>query len=547
MKFGTIDIDSSGLEGSILAHTLRLRDGAGAVKKGAILAAKDIERLRKSGYTRIVVARLEEGDVHEDDAAQALASFLKHPSISASPASTGRCNLHASHPGLLRLDRDRINAANRISESTTIATLPEYSFVQAGTMVATVKVIPFSVPEADVAKWRVVLGDAPALRVAPLGRFEAGLVLTELPGMSQALLERASRAQRARLSTLGSEVRREIRCDHSREAVARAIESLRDEGCDPILLLGASAIVDRGDVIPSGLIDAGGEVVHLGMPVDPGNLLMVGTLGDTTVFGLPGCARSLNLSGFDQVLRRRFIGEAVDSTLITGLGVGGLLKEIPGRPMPRHLTSPSRSNKHIAAVVLAAGESRRMGDANKLTMMVDGTPMVARVVDALLGSRAERVIVVTGHERERIEEALSGRNVELVHNPDYEEGIGASIRTGVAALGNDVDGALVALGDMPWVTAEVIDRLADAFTADGDLSIFIPTFGRKRGNPVLWGSQHFPELLALAGDVGGKALFHRHAAAICYVDVEGPGVNIDVDTPNALHEASSKPRRSGDY
>ncbi len=547
MKFGAVDIQAPGLEGSILAHTLRLRSGAGAIKKGAILTAKDIGRLRESAYTRIVVARLEDGDVHEDDAARTLASFLRHPSIWASPASTGRCNLHASHLGLLQIDRDRINAANRISESTTIATLPEYSLVRPDTMVATVKVIPFSVPEADVAKWRVVLGDLPALRVAPLGRFQAGLVLTELPGMSQALLERASRAQRARLSTLGSEVRREIRCHHSREAVARAIESLRDEGCDPILLLGASAIVDRGDVIPSGLVDAGGEVVHLGMPVDPGNLLMLGTLGDRTVFGLPGCARSLNPSGFDQVLRRHFIGEPVDSTLITGLGVGGLLKEIPGRPMPRNLTSPSRSHKQIAAVVLAAGESRRMGDANKLTMIVDGTPMVARVVDELLASRAERVIVVTGHERERIEEALSGRDVDLVHNPDYEEGIATSIRTGVAALGNDVHGVLVALGDMPWVSAEVIDRLVDAFTSDGELSIFIPTFGRKRGNPVLWGSQHFPELLALAGDVGGKALFHRHAAAICYVDVESPGVNIDVDTPNTLLDGKNRPGRSGDY
>ena len=273
MKFGEVDIDAPDVEGSILAHTLRLRNGAGALKKGAVLTAKDIGRLRESAYARIVVASLEDGDVHEDDAARTLASFLGHPSICASAASTGRCNLHASHLGLLQIDRDRIDAANRISESATVATLPEYSLVQPDTMVATVKVIPFSVPEADVAKWRVVLGDLPALRVAPLGRFEAGLVLTELPGMSQALLERASRAQRARLSTLGSEVRREIRCHHSREAVARAIESLRDEGCDPILLLGASAIVDRGDVIPSGLVDAGGEVVHLGMPVDPGNLL----------------------------------------------------------------------------------------------------------------------------------------------------------------------------------------------------------------------------------------------------------------------------------
>ena len=536
MKFGAVDIDAPGLEGSILAHTLRLRNGAGAVKKGAVLTAKDIARLAEGGYTQITVAQLGTGDVHEDDAAQILASSLSHPSMTASEARTGRCNLYASHLGLLLIDRDRIDAANRISESITIATLPEYSLAHPQTMIATVKVIPFAVPDTDLERWAAVFHGEPALRVAPLERFEAGLVLTELPGVSQALLERASRAQRARLGTLGSRVRREIRCEHSPEAVARALETLRDEDCDPILLLGASAIVDRGDVIPSGLVKAGGEVAHLGMPVDPGNLLMVGKLGDKTVFGLPGCARSLNPSGFDHVLRRHFIGEHVDSSLISGLGVGGLLKEIPGRPMPRNLASHTRSEQHVAAVVLAAGESRRMGEQNKLTMRVDGIPMVARVVDALQESSAQRVIVVTGHEPEQIQEALSGRNVELVHNPDYAEGIGTSVRTGIAALGDDVDGALVALGDMPWVSAEVIRRLVDAFTSDGELSIFIPMFGRKRGNPVLWGSQHFAELLALAGDVGGKALFHRHAEAICYVDVESASVNIDVDTPEALHD-----------
>jgi len=179
-----------------------------------------------------------------------------------------------------------------------------------------------------------------------------------------------------------------------------------------------------------------------------------------------------------------------------------------------------------------------MGDVNKLTMQVEGTPMVARVVNAVQQSGVQRVIVVTGHEPERVEEALVGREVDLVHNPDYVEGIGSSVRTGVAALGDDVHGALVALGDMPWVSVEVIDRLVDAFTSDGELSIFIPMFGKKRGNPVLWGAQHFPELRALTGDVGGKALFHRHAAAICYVDVESAGVNIDVDTPEALQGPS---------
>ena len=124
----------------------------------------------------------------------------------------------------------------------------------------------------------------------------------------------------------------------------------------------------------------------------------------------------------------------------------------------------------------------------------------------------------------------------MVHNPDYEEGLGSSVRTGVSAVGDDVDGVLIALGDMPWVGTDVISRLLDAFSPDGELSIYIPMFGRKRGNPVLWGSQHFPELRRLSGDLGGKALLHKHPEAIGYVDVQSAAVHIDVDTPEALHE-----------
>jgi molybdenum cofactor cytidylyltransferase len=534
--FGEVNIDADGLEGAILAHTLRLGNGQGAVKKGAMLTANDIERLREAGYRQVMVAQLEPDDVHEDRAAARLAAHFVGPSVTASEASAGRCNLHATGLGLLMVDPDRIDAGNRISESITIATLPAYSLVPPNALIATVKVITFAVSESDLDAWANVFSAEPALTVAQLESFDAGLVLTELPGVSQSLLERASRAQRARLSALGSRVRREVRCEHSTDAVARAIATLREEGCNPILLLGASAIADRGDVIPSGLRKAGGEVVHLGMPVDPGNLLMLGTLGESTVFGLPGCARSLNLSGFDHVLRRLFIGEPVDSALISGLGVGGLLKEIPDRPMPRNLSTPKGARKNIVAVVLAAGESRRMGQANKLTIPVDGTPMVARVVDTLREGGVQRVLVVTGHAPEEIRGALGDRDVEVVHNPDYEEGMGASVRTAVSVVGDDVDGVLIALGDMPWVSTDVIGRLLDAFTPDGDLSIYIPMFGRKRGNPVLWGSRHFPELRQLSGDVGGKALFHRHAEAICYVDVESAAVNIDIDTPEALHE-----------
>ena len=177
-----------------------------------------------------------------------------------------------------------------------------------------------------------------------------------------------------------------------------------------------------------------------------------------------------------------------------------------------------------------------MGSTNKLTASVAGVPMVARVVDALLQSHAEPVLVVTGHEPERIADALTGREVRLVHNADYADGIASSIRVGIEALGDGVDGAVIALADMPWVGTGVIDKLIDAYTADGDLSIFVPMFGRKRGNPVLWGAQHFPELTALSGDVGGQSLFHRYSAAIRHVDVDSANINIDVDTPEALQD-----------
>ncbi|MGD8316770.1 MAG: nucleotidyltransferase family protein [Myxococcales bacterium] len=196
--------------------------------------------------------------------------------------------------------------------------------------------------------------------------------------------------------------------------------------------------------------------------------------------------------------------------------------------------SRAQSDKTVVAIVLAAGESRRMGTQNKLTLPVDGRPMVAQVVDAFERSRVKRVLVITGHEPQRIREALEGCRVELLHNPDYVEGIASSIRAGIGALDDGVDAAIVALADMPWVGSQVIDRLVDAYRAARELTIFIPMFGNKRGNPVLWGSQHFPELLGLRGDVGGQALFDRNSEAIGYVDVESPGVNVDVDTPEAL-------------
>lgn len=191
----------------------------------------------------------------------------------------------------------------------------------------------------------------------------------------------------------------------------------------------------------------------------------------------------------------------------------------------------------VGALVLAAGLSRRMGEGNKLLAPLDGAPLVARSVDAALASRARPVVVVTGHEAERVRAALAGRAVVFADNPDYAAGLSASLRAGIGALGGALDGAVVCLADMPWVRAAHVDALVAAFEAVGERPICVPTFEGQRGNPVLWPARYFAALAALRGDTGARALLAAHAAEVCYVPVADPGVTLDVDTPAALAAA----------
>jgi len=195
----------------------------------------------------------------------------------------------------------------------------------------------------------------------------------------------------------------------------------------------------------------------------------------------------------------------------------------------------------VAAVVLAAGLSRRMGGPNKLLAKIDGVPIVTRVVDALLASKAGPVLVVVGHEANQVRAVLGGRNVRFIDNPAYEEGLGASLRVGIEAAegAGPVDGALVALGDMPWIRPEHIDALIAAFDPEGPGTICVPVHDRKRGHPVLWSSRHFGEMRKLGGDVGARGLLELHASAALAVPVDDAAVHLDIDTPEMLETAKS--------
>jgi len=540
VKFGETPIDEAG--GAILGHSWRA-NGLN-FSKGRILSHDDVVKLKAAGAESIIAARLDPEDMHEDEAAATLARALAGEGIEVTAPFTGRCNHFAREAGLAVIDHERIDAMNEVDESVTVATLPPYARVTPRQMVATVKIIPYATPRSAVARALEAAKSAnrPLISVAPFKMMRAGLVQTRLPGTRDKALDKAVATTTKRLTSLGSTLVGERRCGHDADEIASALEELKSEGCDIYLVAGASAIVDRKDVVPSGIERAGGTVIHFGMPVDPGNLLLTGEIDGKPVLGLPGCAKSPKYNGFDMVLERLAAGLPVGRAEIVRMGAGGLLAEIATRPQPRDDSDSDEAGPQhaprTAVVVLAAGRSTRMGGPNKLLQEADGQMLVVHAVKAALASQAVEVVVVLGHMAEQVRAAISAAvptgRLRFVTNPDFADGLSTSVRAGIAALDNDIDAAIVQLGDMPGVNAGLLDRLMAAFSPVEGRSICVPTVNGKRGNPVLWDRRFFAEIAKVAGDTGAKHLIGEHADLVCEVEMAGEAAITDIDTPEAL-------------
>jgi molybdenum cofactor cytidylyltransferase len=530
MKFGAIPVSEA--LGAILAHGVKHANGV--FKKGRVLSAEDLAVLQSADVASVTVAQLGSGDVPEDEAARALALAISGDGTLAQQAFTGRANVHAKRMGLAVIDAERLRKINHLDESLTIATLQPFALVSDKQMVATVKVIPFACPKPVLDQALQIVGHKPLLRVAPFEKQSIGLVITTLPQTKESVIAKTEDVTRARLQALGLELTHVVQVAHSQVAVKDAVSTMAAKGSDLVLVFGASAIVDRHDVIPAGLVGAGGTITHLGMPVDPGNLLMLGALGDVPMIGVPSCARSPKRNGFDWVLERLCAGLVLSREDVMDMGAGGLLAEISSRPAPRE-TKPQVAPR-VVAVVLAAGKSSRMG-SNKMLADVNGEPMLRRTVSNLLRSAVDDIIVVTGHEAKATAAALQGLDLRTVQNSDHADGLSSSLRVGVEAAGQ-ADALIVCLGDMPRVSAETIDRMIAAFNPTEHRSIVVPVHKGQFGNPVLWGSEHFARLKTMTGDRGARSLIGDMKSEATEIEADD-GVLMDADTPEALAQLKS--------
>ncbi len=336
MKFGEAPIDDA--VGAILAHKLYDKAGKLILNKGRRLSESDVGALRQLGLERVTVTQLSAADLHEDAAAERIGAALSGAHVRLRAPGVGRANLNAAERGVLHVDVPRLELINNIYDGITVATLRAFTLVDAGEMLALVKVVPFGVPAARVVDVeRIAEAGGPVLQVRPLLRKRVALIVSGTESTRARLLKSFHQPVRRRIEGWGSELLRPTFALHDATSIAEAIRA--QAAADMILIAGISAIIDREDVVPSALALAGGSITLHGVPVDPGTLLMMGYLGEAPVVGAPGCIKSPKTNVIDWILPRLLSGERLTRANLVSMGHGGLLKDIAERPMPRSKTN----------------------------------------------------------------------------------------------------------------------------------------------------------------------------------------------------------------
>lgn len=335
MKFGPIPVENA--VGKILAHAVIDGQGRKVFGKGHVLTNGDLAKLEALKLASVVAVMLADTDLDENTAARRVANAIAGANVRVVAPGVGRANLMATQTGPLCINVAALERLNNIDEGITIATLHQHTPVEAGQLVALVKIIPFGIEAARVVDVEATAREgAPVLWVRPLRVCSVGLIVSGPESTRERLLESFTDPVRQRVEKLGSQLDSVVYVSHDLETICEAIQAETAAGRDLILIASISAISDREDVVPGALRLAGGNVAHLGVPVDPGSLLMLGYFNEIPVIGAPGCIKSLKTNVIDWVLPRLLAGERLTRADLVAMGHGGLLDDISERPMPRH-------------------------------------------------------------------------------------------------------------------------------------------------------------------------------------------------------------------
>lgn len=320
MIFAEMSLDEA--EGAVLAY--KVEAGKTSLRKGTLLTREHIAALRQAGVAQVLAARFEQGDIGEDAAAEALGTMLATNTISLSPPTAGRINLFASAKGIFRVDHASVDAINAHDARISLSTIHNHSRVESGQMIATIKIIPFAVPQSLLDEVPSLLGQSRALEVLPFQPSRIGLIQSRLPSIRESVLDKTRALMETRILRNGGKLIAENRVLHDVQALGQTIAEL-ETLCDMIVIFSASAVTDIADIVPRAIMQAGGDILRIGVPVDPGNLLVLGKYRNKYIIAAPGSARSQRENSLDWILDRLMAGIELDQNALSHMGVGGLL------------------------------------------------------------------------------------------------------------------------------------------------------------------------------------------------------------------------------
>jgi molybdenum cofactor cytidylyltransferase len=311
--------------GHILVHNQARPDGRKILKKGRRLAAEDLATLQELGQAEVYVAILDEADVDENEAARRLGKLMVREGLATSSATTGRVNLLAQVNGLFKVNVEALLEFNDRPD-ITLATIPNNSLVQPKMIVGTIKIIPYSVPKADLEAAEAVARREPLVEVKPFVVQQAALITTGSTAARTKVVEAFTPALRDRLASYGTTMIEGPYVAEDEQELSEALHWALTSGAGMVLIAGETSIMDTDDITPRAIKAVGGEIVHHGVPVEPGNLMLLAYHHDIPIVGAPGCARSKSYNVVDMVLPRLAAGERLARRDLIELGHGGLLK-----------------------------------------------------------------------------------------------------------------------------------------------------------------------------------------------------------------------------
>ena len=518
--------------GSVIAQTYNLPGKT--ISKGTFVTSEIVDYFKEFDVQTILCAVPANGDIHEDEAAEAISNAIDKNQIYVEKASTGRVNFKSQSLCLVRYERALIREVNLVDESIAFSIVEHNQLLAKNDLIATLKIIPFFTQKKYVDQVISILAKNELFKTHSLNKKKVSLIQTSFEWQKKSMFKATSNVTRNRLEALDCSLNEEKLICHDYKALCSEIRSSTGSGIDILLISGASAITDRSDYIPKAILSEGGEIIQYGLAVDPGNLLLIGKVGNTTVIGMPGCARSPKLNGFDWVLQLLMADIPISREELAEMGAGGLLMEIASRPLPRALAkSVSKREKKVMGVILAAGNSTRMGKDYKLLRNIGDAPLIRNTAIEMLKSDLDSCSIVLGYQSDKVADVIKDLNVNLILNPLWKEGQASSLRAAINTLDSTYSDLLIMLGDLPGIKSIHINSIIEEhlLTDNRKSKITIPSFKGQKGNPVIWGRSFIDDLSNLEGDVGGRTLFSEHPAAINILEMDDPWVVKDIDTP----------------